>query len=74
MDLNHPEVKFLAMRVYAQDLVLRAICKQIPQVAAMAQLFIGGYESISLFGDTSDEHRAAIIEHAKRIIGEPPGA
>lgn len=72
MDLKHPEVKFLAMRVYAQDLVLRAICQRLPEVAKAAELHVHAYRELSLAGDTPDAHREEIVRQALRIITGGP--
>lgn len=72
MDLKNPEVKYLATRVYALELVLRGICAVQPELAKAVAPFVDMYEDLTLATPIPDAQREAVQEIARKIIGAAP--
>lgn len=73
MEFAHPEVKYLASRVYAQDLVLRLICARMPEAERQGLLAsVTAYRDLMLNEAVPDMQAEAVAAYAERIIAGAP--
>lgn len=72
MNFKHPEVVYLATRLYAQDLVLRCVLATSKELRESVLQSITMQDGLMLFEDITDEQRIAVISYARRMVSGPP--